>query len=105
VAARPGQTALGLPQHQRSRFENWRDLGIDADEVPQTTRASMDGQVPAKQTFEAWLKKQSAARQDTVLGADVADLWRRGKINFRDLLDQSGRPLTTEQLRAKAARK
>jgi hypothetical protein len=39
------------------------------------------------------------------LGATVADLWRRGKINFRDLLDQSGRPLTTEQLRAKAARK
>lgn len=86
-------------------LKSWRDLGIDMDEIPQTTRASMDGQVPAKTTFEAWLKKQSAARQDTVLGATIADLWRRGKLNFRDLLDQSGRPLTTEQLREKAARK
>jgi hypothetical protein len=33
-------------------LKTWRELGIDADEVPQTTRASMDGQVPAKQTFE-----------------------------------------------------
>jgi SPP1 gp7 family putative phage head morphogenesis protein len=86
-------------------LKSWRDLGIDMDEIPQTTRASMDGQVPAKTTFEAWLKKQSAERQDTVLGATVADLWRRGKLNFRDLLNQSGRPLTTEQLREKAARK
>lgn len=86
-------------------LKSWRDLGIDADEIPQSTRASMDGQVPAQQSFEAWLKKQSAARQDTVLGAGKAALWRSGKIGFRDLLDQSGRPLTTEQLRAKAARK
>lgn len=86
-------------------LKSWRDLGIPMDEIPQTTRASMDGQVPAKTTFEAWLKKQNQARQDTVLGATVADLWRRGKLNFRDLLDQSGRPLTTEQLRAKAARR
>jgi SPP1 gp7 family putative phage head morphogenesis protein len=86
-------------------LKTWRDLGIDMDEIPQTTRASMDGQVPAKQSFEEWLRKQPQGRQDTVLGATVADLWRRGKLNFRDLLDQSGRPLTTEQLRAKAARR
>lgn len=86
-------------------LKSWRDLGIDMDEVPQTTRASMDGQVPASMNFEVWLKKQSAARQDSSLGATAADLWRRGKIGFRDLLDQSGRPLTTEQLREKAARR
>lgn len=86
-------------------LRTWRDLGINMDEIPQTTRASMDGQVPAKQTFEQWLGKQPVARQDTVLGAGKADLWRSGKIKFRDLLDQSGRPLTTEELRAKAARR
>lgn len=85
--------------------KSWKDLGIDLDEVPQTTRASMDGQVPAKQNFEDWLGKQPAARQDTVLGPAKASLWRSGKIKFRDLLDQNGRPLTTEQLRAKAAAK
>lgn len=86
------------------RLKSWRDLGIDMDEVPQTTRASMDGQVAAKQSFEEWLNKQSTTRQDTVLGKGKADLWRAGKIKFRDLLDQNGRPLTTEQLREKAAR-
>ena len=86
-------------------IRSWKELGIDLPESAKSTRASMDGQVPAKQSFEDWLKKQGAARQDTVLGGTVADLWRRGKLNFRDLLDQSGRPLTTEQLRAKAARK
>jgi hypothetical protein len=86
-------------------LKTWRDLGIDEDEIPQTTRSSMDGQVAAKQSFEAWLKKQSEARQNTVLGDGKAQLWRDGKITFRDLLDQNGRPLTTEELRAKAARR
>lgn len=85
-------------------LKSWRDLGIDEDEIPETTRSSMDGQVPAQQNFEAWLKKQSVERQNTLLGVTVADLWRKNKITFRDLLDQSGRPLTTEELRAKAAR-
>lgn len=101
----PGKLHWGCRSTSVPVLKTWRELGIDADEVPQTTRASMDGQVPAKQTFEQWLKKQPAARQDTVLGATIADLWRRGKLNFRDMLDQSGRPLTTEQLRAKAARR
>lgn len=84
-------------------LKSWRDLGIDEDEIPDTTRASMDGQVPHDLTFEQWLKKQSVARQNTVLGEGKADLWRRGKITFRDLLDQNGRPLTTEELRRRAA--
>jgi SPP1 gp7 family putative phage head morphogenesis protein len=82
---------------------SWESLGIDAAEVPDTTRASMDGQVAATTTFTTWLAKQSAARQDTILGAGKAQLYRDGKIAVRDLLDQNGRPLTTEQLRAKAA--
>lgn len=86
-------------------LKSWRDLGIDEDEIPETTRASMDGQVAASLSFEEWLKKQSVARQDAVLGAGKADLWRAGRIGFRDLLDQNGRPLSTEQLRAKASRK
>lgn len=101
----PGKIHWGCRSTSVPILKSWRDLGIDEDEVPDTTRASMDGQVPAQMSFEAWLKKQSVARQDAVLGAGKADLWRRGKITFRDLLDQSGRPLTTEELKAKAARK
>jgi SPP1 gp7 family putative phage head morphogenesis protein len=98
----PGALHWGCRSTSIPILKSWRDLGIDEDEVPQTTRASMDGQVPADLSFEGWLKKQSVARQDDALGAGKAQLWRSGKIGFRDLLDQSGRPLTTEQLRAKA---
>jgi len=101
----PGKLHWGCRSTSVPRLKSWRELGIDEDEIPETTRASMDGQVPADMTFESWLKKQSAARQDAALGATKADLWRRGKISFRDLLDQRGRPVTTEELRAKAARK
>lgn len=99
----PGKLHWGCRSTSVPVLKSWRDLGIDEDEIPDTTRASMDGQVAHDLTFEQWLKKQSVARQNTVLGEGKADLWRRGKITFRDLLDQSGRPLTTEQLRAKAA--
>lgn len=101
----PGKIHWGCRSSSVPVMKSWKELGIDAPEVPQSTRASMDGQVPASQTFEDWLRKQSETRQDTVLGAGKADLWRSGKIEFRDLLDQSGRPLTTEALRAKAARR
>jgi SPP1 gp7 family putative phage head morphogenesis protein len=101
----PGRIHWGCRSTSVPRLKTWRELGIDMDEIPQTTRASMDGQLPAGMTFEQWLKKQSLERQNTVLGVGKADLWRSGKITFRDLLDQNGRPLTTEQLRAKASRK
>jgi SPP1 gp7 family putative phage head morphogenesis protein len=86
-------------------LKSWRELGIDEDEMPETTRASMNGQVSAKTTFEDWLRRRTSEQQDEVLGAGKADLWRSGKITFRDLLDQNGRPLTTQELRAKAARR
>lgn len=95
----PGKIHWGCRSTSVPVLKSWRDLGIDEDEVPETTRASMDGQVPHDLSFESWLRKQSAARQDKVLGATKARLWREGKISFRDLLDQNGRPLTTEELR------
>lgn len=101
----PGALHWGCRSTSVPVLKSWRDLGIDADEIPKTTRSSMDGQVAHDLTFEDWLKKQSIARQDDVLGKGKADLWRAGKIKFRDLLDQNGRPLTTEELRAKTARK
>lgn len=99
----PGKLHWGCRSTSVPVLKSWRELGIDEDEVPETTRASMDGQVAADMSFEQWLRKQSVERQNLVLGDGKAALWRSGKISFRDLLDQNGRPLTTEQLREKYA--
>ncbi|WP_288061375.1 minor capsid protein [Rodentibacter caecimuris] len=93
------------PLHPRCRsilqlvLKSWKELGFDnVDEIPESTRASMDGQVSENVNYENWLKGKSQAEQDAVLGKGKADLWRRGVITFRDMLDQSGRPLTLKGL-------
>ena len=40
------------------------------------------------------------AVQKEMLGAERWKVWRTGKLQFQDLLDQSGRPLSIEELRA-----
>lgn len=77
----------------------WKEMGFDAPELTGAQRASMDGQVPEDTTYETWLRKKPVEFQDRVLGAGKAELWRDGKISFRDLVDQSGRPLTLEEIR------
>lgn len=79
--------------------KSWKELGLDVDEIPESTRASMDGQVKASLTYEDWLKNKTLEQQDAILGKGKADLWRRGVITFADMLDQSGRPLTLKSLR------
>ncbi len=65
------------------------------------TRASMNGQVSDKITYEEWLKTQSERIQKEVLGETRWDLWRKGKIGMADMVHQNGRPLTIEELRKK----
>jgi len=65
------------------------------------TRASMNGQVSDKITYEEWLKTQSERIQKEVLGETRWDLWRKGKITMADMVHQNGRPLTLEELRKK----
>ncbi|WP_426994766.1 minor capsid protein [Glaesserella parasuis] len=95
------------PLHPRCRSilqlvtKSWKELGIDAEEMPSSTRASQDGPVSEQINYENWLKSKSPEQQDQVLGKGKADLWRRGVITFADMLDQSGRPLTLKQLSVK----
>lgn len=92
------------PLHPRCRsilqlvMKSWKELGINADEMPESTRASADGQVSEKNTYEDWLKSKTPEQQDAILGKGKADLWRRGVITFADMLDQRGRPLTLKEL-------
>lgn len=83
--------------------KSFRDLGIDIDELSPGTRASMDGQVPADTTYGQWLKRQSAARQDDVLGPTRGALFRRGGLTIDKFADERGRELTLAELRERDA--
>ena len=73
-------------------------------EIPGSTQASMDGQVADSLTYEGWLKKQNKQRQMEALGPTRYKLWKQGKLkSFTQLIDQTGRPLTVEQLKRKRA--
>jgi hypothetical protein len=63
-------------------------------------RASSEGPVAVDTTFDAFLKRQSPAFIERVLGKRRADLYRAGKITLRDLVSGTGRELTLDELRA-----
>jgi len=79
-------------------LRSWRQLGIKAGELEPGTRASMDGQVSEKLTYNEWLKKQPAAVQDEVLGPTRGRLYREGKVKI-ERFSVDGRRLTLEELR------
>lgn len=80
-------------------LKSWEELGIEADEIGEGTRASMDGQVPDSLDYDEWLRRQEEEFQDDVLGPTKAELFRSGlKIDrFVDLKSQ--RPFTIAELR------
>ena len=82
-----------------------KELGIDLPdlELRNKTRASMDGQVSSDTSYSDWLKKQSAARQDEVLGATRAKLMRDGKLEMSEMYSHKGVFLTLDELRTRDA--
>ena len=95
----------GPPRHWGCRsvliplLKSFRELGVNRDEIPPSTRSSLDGQVAEDLSFNDFLKGKSKTFQNDLLGEGKAQLWRDGKISLTDLLDQKGRPLTLEQLK------
>lgn len=79
--------------------KSWRGLGLDIDEFSPSVRASMDGEVPADTTFASWIKRQSAARQEQILGATRAKLMRDGGLPLDRFYNDKGRYLSIEELR------
>lgn len=80
---------------------SWQELGIPISEMAPGERASMDGQVPSETTYGAWLQRQSAARQDAVLGHERGELLRNGGLKLPDFYTPTGRWLTLDELRAR----
>lgn len=80
-------------------LKSWKELGFDAEELPAGTRASMDGQVPADMTYQQWLTKQSASRQDEILGVSKGKLFRDGGLTLDRFVDRKGHEFTLAELR------
>jgi hypothetical protein len=80
-----------VPQHR-----NCRCLIIPYFDIKGDTRASKNGQIDSKITFEKWLEQQDEKTQKTVLGATRFKMYKDG-VKFEQFVD-NGRTLTIEEL-------
>jgi SPP1 gp7 family putative phage head morphogenesis protein len=81
---------------------SWKELGIDLKELPEGTRASMNGQVAGSTKYNEWIKEQSPEIQDEALGPKRAALLRAGEVNVGDFVNREDRVLTLKELMKKA---
>lgn len=99
----PGRSHWGCRSTSTPVLRSFRELGIPIDEMDPGTRATMDGQTPAETTYSQWLAKQSAARQDDVLGPTRGKLLRQGGLTVDRFTTDKGRYLSLDELRAQDA--
>jgi hypothetical protein len=74
-----------------------KQLGLK--KIPEGTRASMNGQVPASTTYQQWLARQPIVVQEQVLGKARAQLFRDGKIKIEKFLNANYEQFSLEDLR------
>jgi hypothetical protein len=98
----------GTPRHPncRSRIifvpKSLKELGLSDKDLPESTRASLDGSIPENLTFDDWLKTKSPVFVDKLLGRGRSELYRAGKIKLRDLIAPNGESSNTiEELKRK----
>lgn len=100
----PGKSHWNCRSAQVFVTKSLREMGIDLPElVTPGERASMDGAVAPDVDYRTWIKAQSAARQNEILGSRRGALLREGGLELKDLYSARGTPLTLEQLREKDA--
>ena len=93
----PGKLHFRCRSTSTRVLKSWRKLGIS--ELSPADRSLLSGEVPAETTYSEWLSRQSAARQDQILGKERALLYRNGDLSFSQMFNQYGQWLTLEQLR------
>jgi SPP1 gp7 family putative phage head morphogenesis protein len=100
-----GKPHPAIPAHWRCRSryvavtKSFKELGLNIKEFSGSTRASIDGQVPATLTYQEWLKKQSIERQNDVLGVTKATLFRKGGLSLDRFVSKQGHEYTLDELR------
>lgn len=95
----PGKIHWGCRSTSTPVLKSWRELGLNVDEMSASTRSSMDGQVAADTTYAQWLSKQSATRQDDILGPTRGALLRKGGLTVDRFSNDKGAWLSLDQLR------
>jgi hypothetical protein len=78
-----------LPRGHKSRYETFRRARV----------RELTGQVPARTTYQEWLRRQPAAFQDDVLGEARGKLFREGGLTLDKFTHRDGDELTLDELR------
>lgn len=86
-------------------LKSWQELGIDLPELPEGTRASLNGQIPARINYRQWLEMQPLKVQDEILGPSRAKLFRSGDLVIDRFSDTKGRPLSLKGLSEKRSKR
>jgi len=84
--------------------KSWEELnGSGIPDFKPSARESMDGLVPADTKYSDWILKQSAARQDQILGPTRGKLMREGKLTLDKFYNDKGDYLTLDELKQREA--
>jgi SPP1 gp7 family putative phage head morphogenesis protein len=75
----------------------WREMGFAIDELPVSTRESLNGQVPEDLNFSEWFKGQDPRMQKEYLGPARFALYSQG-LEIKDMLNADWKPLPVSAL-------
>lgn len=78
-----------------------KEQGRSVSAVRRDWTAKNVGTLPAKTTYEKFLRRQPAAFQDDVLGGKKGALFRRGGLKIENFVSRTGDVYTLEQLAAR----
>ncbi len=90
------------PAHMRCRSLRLVYIKPEYAIIKKSERASVQGPVDSRTTYNSWLKRQNNAFQDeALLSKTRGDLFRSGKVSVKDFTDDAGRTLTLDELVSK----
>jgi SPP1 gp7 family putative phage head morphogenesis protein len=69
--------------------------------LPESTRASVGGQISSRVNYTEWFDGQPHEVQLEILGPTKLKFYEEGHLSFRQMIDQIGNPLTIPELQQK----
>lgn len=90
---------LNCRSFQTPDIKTFRQIGIDRDEMPVSTRASTNGQIRSDISMDEWMRSQSKSEVAEMLGPTRAKLFWDGKLKIEKFADERGVTYTLDQLK------